>query len=356
MRKQGIYVHIPYCRSKCPYCDFFSLADKSSAEKYISAVNKRIRDFLAENVCEVETLYIGGGTPSVLSGEQIAAVIENTKKCSDNGIDEITVECNPSDINISFLEKIFDAGANRLSFGMQSADDSERRALGRRAGKKEVENAVRLSKSVGFQNISLDLMLAIPGQTKESLSRSIDFCGSLGATHISSYILKIEERTPFFKKQSALNLPDEDETAELYLQAVSELENAGFKQYEISNFAVPGFESSHNLKYWNLEEYLGVGASAHSFIEGKRFYYPRDIDYFISGAEPVSDGEGGDVQEAIMLGLRLTKGIDISILGEKAKSHIPTLVQEGYAVEKENRLSLTPRGFLISNSIINLLT
>ena len=352
----GIYVHIPYCRSKCPYCDFFSLADKSSAQSYISAVNKRIGSFLAENRCEVETLYIGGGTPSVLSGEQIASVIENTKKCCRNSIYEITVECNPSDTDSRFLEAIFNAGANRLSFGMQSADDGERRALGRRAGAKEVEAAVKLAQDIGFKNISLDLMLGIPGQTRESLSRSISFCVNLGVTHISSYILKLEEGTPFFKNRNALDLPDDDETAEFYLQAVEELEKAGFGQYEISNFAIPGAESRHNLKYWNLEEYLGVGASAHSFVAGKRFYYPRDIEYFLSGLEPVSDGEGGDDEEAIMLGLRLKKGIDISLLSERAKSQIHMLVSEGWAIQNENRLSLTPKGFLISNSIINLLT
>lgn len=355
MKKLGIYVHIPFCRSKCPYCDFFSLPDKECSKEYITAVNDKVLNFTKNNSCKVDTLYIGGGTPSALSGGEIASVIQTVKKSFNCAIDEVTVECNPSDVSEDFFEKIFSSGANRLSFGMQSAVDSERRALGRRADKKQVEKAVELARKIGFENISLDLMLGIPKQTSDSLSESIKFCADLGVQHISAYILKLEEGTWFYKNLAKLELPDDDKTADFYLQAVSELEQNGFEQYEISNFSKAGYESKHNLKYWNLEEYLGIGAAAHSYLGGKRFYYPRDINYFINGGEPLYDGEGGTAEEKIMLGLRLKKGILISLLSEKAKKELPFLSQQGYTEINGNRLSLTAKGFLVSNSIINTL-
>ena len=353
MKHLGIYIHIPFCRSKCPYCDFFSLVQTDTAAAYIEAVNRRVSEFQTGEY-RANTLYIGGGTPSVLSGEQVAGVIE-TVKAHYGTLAEITVECNPSDAAEGFLRRIYAAGANRLSFGMQSAVESERRALGRRADRAQVESAVRLAADIGFQNISLDLMLGIPHQTAESLHESIRFCASLPVRHISAYILKIEEGTYFGKHRDTLALPDEDATADLYLQAVKELEAAGFMQYEISNFAKPGFESRHNLKYWQLEEYLGIGAAAHSFLGGRRFYYERDIAGFIAGNEPVDDGAGGGREEQIMLGLRLREGIDTALLSEGAKANIPLLCEQGLAALKENRLALTAKGFLISNSIIRLL-
>ena len=193
--------------------------------------------------------------------------------------------------------------------GLQSAVDIERKALGRRGGCDDIKRAIERAKKAGIDNISLDLMLGIPNQTEESLKKSIEFCEKSGAKHVSAYILKIEESTPFYRIKDSLALPDEDETCDLYLYAVSELEKSGFYQYEISNFSQEGFESRHNLKYWHCEEYLGIGASAHSFVDGKRFYYERSIDSFISGQPPVNDGFGGDEEEYIMLALRLSEGL-----------------------------------------------
>lgn len=352
----GVYVHIPYCNSKCPYCDFYSLADKSRAREYVEAVNVKLKNFTKDNFCKADTLYIGGGTPSSLPAEMLCSIVENVKKSFRCVPEEITAEFNPSDADEDYFKKIFASGVNRLSFGMQSAVDSERRSLGRRADKNQVEKAVLLAKKAGFNNISLDLMLGIPKQMGASLSESIAFCAELGVRHISAYILKLEEGTFFYKNSSKLNLPDEDETADLYLQAVSELEKAGFLQYEISNFAKAGAESKHNLKYWRLEDYLGIGAAAHSCINGKRFYYPRDIDYFINGGEPIADGESGSCEEKIMLGLRLKEGIKKEFLSEKALNEIPDLEQNGYIKTTPENISLTPQGFLISNTIINMLT
>ena len=355
MKSVGMYIHIPYCRSKCPYCDFFSLADRDSAAQYVRAVCRTIEAFFTANHCKADTLYIGGGTPSVLTGEQIACVVHCARRYAAD-LEEITVECNPSDCSEDFLREIFAAGVNRLSFGMQSAVERERRALGRRADRARIAAAVKSAQAVGFRNISVDLMLGIPGQTSESLSESIRFCASLGVQHISAYLLKIEDGTPFAKKRETLSLPDEDTTADLYLQCVAGLEQAGWRQYEISNFALPGFESRHNLKYWRVEEYIGIGAAAHSFFGGKRFYYPRDIAYFIDGGEPLADGTGGDREEKIMLGLRLCEGIPAAWLSPKAQENLPLLCEQGLATYKDNTIALTPKGFLISNSIINLLT
>ena len=354
-KNTGIYVHIPYCNSKCPYCDFYSLADKSRAREYVEAVNVKLKNFTEADFCKADTLYIGGGTPSALPAELICSIVESVKKSFNCVPEEITTEFNPSDADEDYFKKLFGCGVNRLSFGMQSAVDSERRSLGRRADKNQVEKAVNLAKKAGFNNISLDLMLGIPNQTSASLSESIAFCADIGVQHISAYILKLEEGTHFYKNASKLNLPDDDATADLYLQAVSELEEAGFLQYEISNFAKEGAESRHNLKYWRLDDYLGVGAAAHSCINGKRFYYPRDIDYFINGGEPIADGESGSREEKIMLGLRLKEGIKKELLSEKALNELPRLKQNSYIKTTPESISLTPQGFLISNTIINML-
>ena len=242
----------------------------------------------------------------------------------------------------------------------QSAVDEERKALGRRAGVKEAEECIRLSKAAGITNLSLDLMIGIPGQTVDSLRRSIDFCVQAGVMHISAYLLKIEEGTAFARRQEKLALPDEDAVCDFYEQACESLSEAGFRQYEISNFAQPGFESRHNLKYWNAEEYLGLGASAHSFLEGKRFFYPRDIDVFLRGAAPVEDGEGGGFEEYAMLRLRLTEGLREDLLSRRYGYGIPDEMRRaaqqlaGYGLleQDEGGIRLTRKGFLLSNAVI----
>ena len=206
-------------------------------------------------------------------------------------------------------------------------------------------------------------MLGVPNQTEESLKKSIDFCRNSGAKHISAYILKIEESTPFHKIKDTLNLPDEDAACDLYLFAAKELEKAGFHQYEISNFSQPGYESHHNLKYWRCEEYLGIGASAHSFVGGKRFYYERSIDGFISENPPVDDGFGGDEEEYIMLALRLSEGLIFENFEKRFGKQIDnkiidkaiSLKKHGLVEVTDKNISLTVDGFLVSNSIITSL-
>ncbi len=354
----GLYLHIPFCKGKCPYCDFYSVApQKGVTDSYVAALCRKLDE---ENRI-YDTVYFGGGTPSLLGAENVALILSHTKRTPDC---EVTLECNPSDtggINSVFdFEKAAKGGINRISLGLQSADDTERKALGRRGGCDDVARAIAKAKAAGIENISLDLMLGIPSQTKESLLKSVEFCKNSGATHVSAYILQIEEGTFFYKKKDNLILPDEDETSELYLAAVNALEEAGFMQYEISNFSRVGFESRHNLKYWHCEEYLGIGAAAHSFADGKRFYYERSIDSFISGDSPVDDGEGGDEEEYIMLALRLTEGLVFKKFADRYGKPLPDdvikkagfLQKHGLVTVDGEKIALTKQGFLLSNSVI----
>ena len=340
IKKVGLYFHIPFCKSKCPYCDFFSVKyDKELAEKYVERLCGEIEKYNGA----FDTIYFGGGTPSILESSLIGKIINAAKEqfeISDNC--EITVECNPS----KNLEKDFEAyaafGVNRISLGMQSARNEERFALGRAAGQAEVKKAVNDAKKAGISNISLDVMLGTPKQTLQSLDETFAFIEKADVTHISAYMLKIEEGTIFHKMQDKLKLPDDDTVSQMYLKTIDALKALGFNQYEISNFSKPGFESRHNLKYWKLEDYLGIGATAHSLIKGKRFYYDENFNRCY-------DGEGGSIEEKIMLGLRLNKGIEKKLITKDYSQ----FVKAGLITETENRVALTKQGMLVSNYIIS---
>ncbi len=358
MNPIGLYLHIPFCNGKCPYCDFYSVNPES--EKVTAYVDALCREIDKAGGI-YDTVYFGGGTPSHIGSDNIAKIMEHINRTPDC---EATLECNPSDTgadNSSFdFSVVAKSGINRISMGLQSADNSERKILGRRGGCDDVERAIARAKKSGIDNISLDLMLGIPNQTEESLKKSIDFCKQSGAKHISAYILKIEEGTPFYRIKNTLDLPDEDKTCDLYLSAVEMLKEAGYHQYEISNFSEKGYESRHNLKYWHCEEYLGLGASAHSFVNGKRFYYERNLDDFINGISPINDGLGGDEEEYIMLALRLSEGIVFEKFQNRFGKSVPEItVKKARELQKhglvnvdEHSISLTVRGFLISNTII----
>lgn len=364
----GVYIHIPFCNSKCPYCDFYSYRTTDSEKsEYVNRLTEEIntlhgiKDFVSSDIT-ADTIYLGGGTPSALSGEQLFNIIECAKKKFNTPEDcEITVECNPgSDIEeiAPYLKK---AGVNRISLGMQSAVDKERKALGRTSGRERVIEVINIFKNIGITNISLDVMLGVPYQTKESLDETLKFCISSGATHISAYMLKLEENTFFYKNQDKYVFPSEDEVCDMYIQCSETLAEAGFTHYEISNFALPNYESRHNTKYWILENYIGIGPSAHSFFDGKRFYYPNSTEDFIKGTSALFDGNGGDCKEYIMLLLRLKKGINLKeaerIYGSKAfekiKNKAPFLKDQGLVNFDNENISLTVSGFLLSNTIIN---
>ncbi|MGN0523630.1 MAG: radical SAM family heme chaperone HemW [Eubacterium sp.] len=338
--KAGLYFHIPFCRGKCPYCDFYSIRyNCREAEEYTNKIINEIEEYSGV----FDTVYFGGGTPSIIEPELIGNIINAAKKqfeIDENS--EITIECNPSKDLKECFKKYKSYGINRISLGMQSAVDSERFALGRSAGKLQVESAINDARNAGIENISLDVMLGTPKQTLSSLDETFDFIDKMQVQHISAYMLKIEEGTRFFKMQDKLDLPDDDTTAEMYLKTVNTLASMGLKQYEISNFAKQGYESRHNTKYWRLVPYLGIGATAHSFWNGKRFYYNSNMNV-------IQDGLGGDEQEKIMLGLRLCEGVEKELIKKPYRQFITA----GLITESPNRISLTPKGMLVSNTIIN---
>ncbi len=359
----GIYIHIPFCIKKCPYCDFYSFsANQKDKDSYLKAVLCALKDKAHLVHTQVDTVYFGGGTPSTFGSDRIGAVLwairENYKLSKDA---EITVECNPSSVSESFFNELYSAGVNRISMGMQSAVETERKALGRASDKNQVKKAIDLAKKAGINNISLDIMLGVPCQSMESLDESIDFLLESDIQHISAYMLKIEEGTPFDKIKDSLILPDEDVVADMYLHTVKRLREGGFFQYEISNFSLPGYESRHNLKYWHCEEYLGIGPSAHSFIGGKRLYYRRDFDAFIRGEDMLFDSDGGDKDEYIMLTLRLSEGLKFKEYEKRFGEALDSSIIEkgkkfqdaGLLKISDEGIALNEKGFLISNMIIS---
>ena len=365
----GIYIHVPFCASKCPYCDFYSVADRGRIDNYIFAVIDELATLrrvgpLAGDLKHraISTVYFGGGTPSFVGAENLSRLLLAVK---DNFTvppgAEITAECNPSSsLAPGFFETLAAAGFNRVSLGMQSAVDAERKKLGRRATAADVETAVKACQSAGIADISLDIMLGVPEQTERSLLSSLDFALSLGVTHLSAYMLSIEEGTFLDKKRDTLNLPEEDAVCDWYLTLCEHLKKRGLRHYEISNFCLPGHEAKHNTAYWLDKEYLGVGPAAHSYLNGRRFYFPRDLDAFIEGAPPVDDGPGGGWEETVMLALRLDTGISLQEIKEKfAVTPSPSLSAilkqyrtAGLLTFDGDRITLTEKGFLVSNSVI----
>lgn len=359
----GLYLHIPFCEKKCRYCDFYSsFLNKELLGNYAKALIREITEWGGSlNGCPIDTLYLGGGTPSLLEEDLphiIRAAALAFSLCEDS---EITLELNPSGDSERQLFYAKEAGVNRLSIGAQSGIDSELSLLGRTHTVKDTAETFALARRMGFSNISLDLMIGLPHSDNQSLTESLEFLTDLGPEHISAYILKLEENTAFWKMRESLSLPDDDSVAEQYLLMCDFLENRGLEHYEISNFARKGFESRHNLKYWSLAPYLGLGPSAHSFLKGKRFYYPRDIKEYIAAPRAVEDGVGGDEEEFIMLALRLKKGVSFSEYQNRFKKPLPHSFLEkcrlfekaGLMLCDDSRAALTNRGMLLSNSIIS---
>lgn len=346
----GLYIHIPFCLSKCPYCDFYSVQySKTKAGEYAEAVIRNVRGYGEQ----YDTVYFGGGTP-ILMYEYIGKILAAADIAEGA---EITVEANPCAVTDRTAEMLASAGVNRVSLGVQSIHEDELRFLGRRHTPAQVRDAFDRLKKAGIGNISADMMTGLPGQDEDRISDTAAALAQLGATHISAYILKIEENTPFAGMD--IPLPDDDRIAELYLHTVKLLGGRGYKQYEISNFAVPGYECRHNLKYWRCEEYIGIGASAHSYYRGRRFRVLPDIKAFIMAQTQdteVTDGNAGGWEEYAMLKLRLTEGLsfgDAERFGKseelrvKARKIPPDLINI-----TEQGINLTPEGFLVSNAVI----
>ena len=349
----GLYIHIPFCVKKCNYCDFYSVGGGNTvSEEYIDAVIREIKKYPD---IKWKTVYFGGGTPSLMTPKQAEKILSQLDILPQA---EITLEANPETVTLEKLQGFKNAGFNRISFGVQTANQNSLETLGRIHSNQKVTEAFENAQKAGFENISGDVMLGLPGYTYKELDDTIELLASLGATHISSYMLKIEQGTPF-ALNTPQNIPDDDQMCDYYLYACEKLEKMGYIQYEISNFAKEGFQSKHNNIYWLLEDYIGIGPSAHSCLEGKRFYYPRDLHGFITNPQIIADGEV-DADEYIMLSLRLKKGLDLSQLKEKwgreltklQMQKLRMLEKQGYIVFDNNTVSLTPKGFLIENAIV----
>lgn len=362
----GLYIHVPFCKKKCGYCDFYSFcADEETIDSYTALVCRMLRE-LPQGRQSFNTVYFGGGTPSLLGAGRISAILETAARYHTLSFDEVTLECNPATVDRAFFSEVKNAGVNRVSIGVQSGDSGQLRTLGRLHTARQAAGAVSSAQAAGISNISLDIMLALPGQTESELLSTINFCAGLFPRHISAYILKIEENTPFAQQNMGERCPDEDGAALLYLFAVKALSERGFFQYEISNFAVPGYESRHNLCYWQLSPYIGLGPAAHSFFGGRRRFFEPNLGALLAAENAFSlwqeDGAGGGADEYIMLRLRLSAGLSLSALLrlyeiepswilERARPFL----QSGHAVLCGDVLSLTPEGFLLSNSIISSL-
>lgn len=372
----GLYVHIPFCASKCAYCDFYSFAsrDEDLQKHYVSALQLQMEDWAS--VCRgyaVDSVFIGGGTPTVLPPKLLHRVIDAVwRNFSLTDDVEITLEANPATVDLRGLRKLHRAGVTRLSMGLQSAHDRELSALGRTHTWAEFEQSFSDARDAGFDNINIDLMYGIPHQTEASFLKSLNVASLLGPEHLSVYGLKIEEGTPFHVSQDTLPLPDEDTEYSMYMQCVEYLASRGFEQYEISNFARPGFRCRHNIKYWSGGEYLGLGAAAHSDFDGERFAALRDVAVYIDGMELVGQGdtiwserraipEDERMSEFVMLAMRLRDGVsraeftarfdaDLdSYCGERLKAYIP----DGFVTFDGDRYAFTTKGMYVSNYILS---
>ncbi len=368
----GVYVHIPFCASKCSYCDFYSLAgcDRRMG-KYQAALLRHIDESQAVMApYYIDTVYFGGGTPSYYGADRIAELFNGLKQSARVlKSAEVTVECNPDSVTRRGLATLRREGVNRISLGVQSANDDLLKIIGRRHNFTQVKTAVRAIRAEGFYNLSMDLIYGLPIQSKadwaDSLARVLD----LGPEHISCYGLKLEEGTPMHEKYlGSPVIPSDDDQADMYLFAVETLERYGYKQYEISNFAREGFESRHNMKYWDLDDYIGFGPGAHSCMSNTRYSYVRDLEGYISavlagGSGVIDEHETltplDRAAEYIMLGMRRGKGIGAEEYNRVYRSDFTPLEKQlelfrknGWAKYADDRWSFTPEGFLRSNTLI----
>ena len=369
MKTLGLYVHIPFCRSKCLYCDFCSFP-RQDEEKMIEYTQALFRDLKAyAPLCRdyvVDTVFLGGGTPTTLPAyllKELMGEIYKYYNISPNA--EITAECNPVTGERELFARMRAAGINRLSIGLQSAHEKELKALGRLHNFDTFAACFADARAAGFDNISVDVMSGIPHQTPESRCETLQKVLALSPEHISSYDLIIEAGTPFARKRATLSLPDEEAARRMYLEGIEFLAENGYAQYEISNFARPGYESRHNLKYWNCDEYLGFGVAAYSDFCGARFGNSRDIEAYIAGRDITEERSTPDaterINEYIMLRFRLCEGVNaldfqerfgISFEETYGKKLAP-FVSSGLVCHRGERYFLSQEGMLVSNTILS---
>ena len=369
----GIYVHVPFCRSKCQYCDFYSLTakDDNLMESYLNAILAHIKECgpLAPGY-KVDTIYFGGGTPSFFGAEGMATILSMIRRCFDvDSNAEITFEANPDSVTDSLLRRLKAEGFNRVSLGVQTDNDKLLKELGRPHDYAQTVNAISRIRHAGFKNLSIDLMYGLPGQTLNDWKDTLERVLPMMPEHVSCYALKVEEGTPLYQYKDVCNIADDDTQADMYLAAVEILRGKGYRQYEISNFARKGLYSRHNMKYWTGGEYLGFGPSASSDFAGKRYTMVRDLQGYINGIK----GNGVVIEEMdeiplrerageyLMLRLRTSTGIireeyerKFLLPFDPIEDALERNRTMGYAARNtEGRWRLTPKGFLVSNTIIS---
>ena len=367
----GIYIHIPFCKRKCYYCDFVSFEDNCTQEKYIQALIKEIKNWKSQNKDKIiKTLYIGGGTPSFINSKSILEIINSLD--IGNEYIERTIEINPGTINKEKLVDYKKAGINRISIGLQSTNDNLLKEIGRIHNLKQFIEAYNLVKEVGFDNINIDLMLGLPNQTLEDIEESLNKILALDVNHISVYSLILEEGTVLFEKieKNELQLPSEELERKMYWYVKKKLEEKGYIHYEISNFAKKGYESKHNTDCWKQKQYRGFGLAAHSYIDGVRFSNTEDLNKYIENIDnECYDGniiiqeekqsEEEKQKEYMLLGLRKIDGININVFEnifkinpiEKFKNEIEKLEKDGLVLINEKEIKLTEKGIDMANLV-----
>ncbi|MBQ3103948.1 MAG: radical SAM family heme chaperone HemW [Oscillospiraceae bacterium] len=363
----GLYIHIPFCKSKCAYCDFYSLPRcESEMDAYCGALAAHLTETAPR--CEsyaVDTVYFGGGTPSYLGAKRLCRLLKTVKKHYALTRDaEITFEANPDSAKtVKDLKALRKAGFNRISLGVQSTDDALLHAIGRIHTFADVKEAVSAARKAGFMNISCDLIFGLPNQTMAHWQKTLEDILALEVEHLSCYGLMLEEGTPLYEKRESLVIPDDDAQADMYLFTVDYLAAHGYAQYEISNFAKAGFPSRHNLRYWQLKEYAGFGPGAHSDLGGVRFAYEKDLASYLRGELKLSESEAIAARERdgeyLMLSLRMAEGVSPAEYEKRFRRPFAPLekalapfMKEGLAEKSGENYRLTAKGFLLSNSII----
>ncbi|MCD8086070.1 MAG: radical SAM family heme chaperone HemW [Clostridiales bacterium] len=372
-RSLGVYLHIPFCRSKCAYCDFYSLpASDQRMDAYLEALCAHITESAPYlRGFTIDSVYIGGGTPSFWGEKRLKKLLKTVNKELSPAKDcEYTLECNPDSVSLKLLKTVRALGVNRISLGVQSARDGELQTVGRPHTFAQAREAVALIRRAKVDNLNLDLIYGLPGQTMESWQESVEAVLALKPEHLSLYGLQVEKGTPLYRCRDSLDLADDDAQADRYLWAVNRLAQAGYDQYEISNFARPGRESRHNLKYWTMQEYVGFGPGAHSDFGGRRYSFLRDVNAYIEGVLQGGQLLDQDDQipprersaEYLMLGMRTVRGISGQEYRNTYRMHFAPVEERlrafaarGWAVEEGGRWHFTPEGFLLSNQLIGLL-
>lgn len=362
MNKLSIYIHLPFCVQKCNYCAFYSLpaVGDETKNEYLQALKEQAETFAGYEQRSVKSVYFGGGTPSLFGAERICDLLNflRTQYKIDSDA-EITVEVNPATVSAEALQVLHDAGVNRLSIGMQSADGKELAMLGRIHSFADVRTCVQNAREAGFDNISLDLLFGLPDQTLQGFEKSLRAALAMHPEHLSVYSLQVEDGTPFCKRRAELNLPSEEQEEAQYELLCQVANEHGYEHYEISSFAKDGHYSRHNLHYWQRGEYLGFGAAAHSHWGGKRFAAEPDLHAFVDNpagfdaykkAERIEESEM--CEEDIFLGLRTSFGIPAHLVDE---GKVARMEQLGLMGAKDGNVYLTERGFRVSNAVIGQL-